>query len=546
MSTVPSPLAVFATTSNPADDTAIFGLKVAVRGFFRALLKHGPFTTVNFYGQFSSPGSLLERWQSVLELDAAAMDKVRLLPLEFLPEHLGAGEVSVLHRGDPRIEGLVNCRNAAGGPHLAAVTGTTHSLNRADEYASYLQHLLLGSSGREAVVCTSTDAKKVLNTIYDALAEAFPQLAGCTRPDTPVIPLGVEEPVHVMDRQQARSVLSLDDQEVAITYIGRLHSLVKGDLRPTIRTFARVLAKHPRARLFLAGGVADKDKGELEMLLADARGCGCSQAVQLMPNIEEKNKQRLLAASDIFISPVDNFQETFGLSIVEAMMHGLPVIATDWGGYRDLVIHGETGFLVPSRRLPYPESDGFFCMGMGYVPFALTQCVSLDQDSMDQFLENLVVHPELRNTMGARGKERARQFAWPRVISQHMDLWGGMLRRPVVPGHFLNLPQARVFRSYPSHEIDLEMKWALRETQQGDVRLPMPHPWIQQILNKQLLQGILKGIYAQGPSSIAELGALLNVDTNPLRLPLAYLIKHGVLVAAKGSGTPSLGDAPVA
>ena len=46
--------------------------------------------------------------------------------------------------------------------------------------------------------------------------------------------------------------------------------------------------------------------------------------------------------ADVFVSPSDNIQETFGLSVIEAMASGLPVIVSDWDGYRDTVVDGVT------------------------------------------------------------------------------------------------------------------------------------------------------------------------------------------------------------
>src|SRR6516164_5936950 len=62
-------------------------------------------------------------------------------------------------------------------------------------------------------------------------------------------------------------------------------------------------------------------------------------------------------AADIFASLSDSIQETFGLVIVEAMASGLPVVASDWDGYRDLVADGETGFLVPTSMVRGGTAD---------------------------------------------------------------------------------------------------------------------------------------------------------------------------------------------
>ena len=75
----------------------------------------------------------------------------------------------------------------------------------------------------------------------------------------------------------------------------------------------------------------------------------------------ERRKKLALAAADLFCSPADNLQETFGLSVLEAMASSLPVVASDWNGYRDLVLHGRTGWLVPCRDLlqVQPQPDGW-------------------------------------------------------------------------------------------------------------------------------------------------------------------------------------------
>jgi len=54
---------------------------------------------------------------------------------------------------------------------------------------------------------------------------------------------------------------------------------------------------------------------------------------------------QILAGSDIFVLP--STKEAFPLVVLEAMSHGKPVVATDCGGTKEMVVEGETGFVVP-------------------------------------------------------------------------------------------------------------------------------------------------------------------------------------------------------
>ena len=96
--------------------------------------------------------------------------------------------------------------------------------------------------------------------------------------------------------------------------------------------------------------------------------------------------QHLYARAAVVACP--SRREGFGVACLEAMAHARPVVATDVGGLRDLVVDGATGLVVPPR----------------------------DPAALRHALERLLGDAALRRRLGAAGRERARQhFSWETV-----------------------------------------------------------------------------------------------------------------------------------
>ena len=108
---------------------------------------------------------------------------------------------------------------------------------------------------------------------------------------------------------------------------------------------------------------------------------------------EREDIPALLASMDIFCLP--SWREGMPRSIIEAMMMGLPVVATNIRGSREEVVAGETGFLVPVK----------------------------DIDRLHEKLEYLVNNPKVREEMGQSGRVRAmRLYDEGVVINRQLDL----------------------------------------------------------------------------------------------------------------------------
>jgi glycosyltransferase involved in cell wall biosynthesis len=193
------------------------------------------------------------------------------------------------------------------------------------------------------------------------LAEAARRLGAH---DVRVIPSGVDLPAEVGEEAQPPEVL----------YAGRL-SAEKGVLD--------LVQAADGIPLVVAGD------GPLRGRVPGTRG--------FVPHDE---LQGLYARAAVVACP--SHREGFGVACLEAMAHGRPVVAGDVGGLRDLVVDGETGYLVPPRDVPALRSA----------------------------LERLLADRDLRRRLGAAGRERAgRHFSWDTVTTATLAVYEEALSR---------------------------------------------------------------------------------------------------------------------
>ncbi|CAB3786930.1 glycosyltransferase family 4 protein [Paraburkholderia fynbosensis] len=189
-----------------------------------------------------------------------------------------------------------------------------------------------------------------------------------------------------MDRAAAREALGWRQDEFTVLQLGRLvqrkgiDNVVRGVgvLKQAFGAFAR---------LYVVGGNSNSPNElatpEIARLRSIARECGVADQTTFVGRRGRAQLRHFYSAADVFVTTP--WYEPFGITPVEAMACGTPVIGADVGGIRYSVAHGQTGFLVPPRD-----------------PAALA--ARLDQLRRD---------PELARRMGEAGLARAHaQFTW--------------------------------------------------------------------------------------------------------------------------------------
>lgn len=200
-----------------------------------------------------------------------------------------------------------------------------------------------------------------------------------------VIPNGVDTGVFRPEpdvRHRVRAELGFAPDDIVIGNIGRLH-VSKGVLM-LLKVFEQLRAQNPKLRLLLCG------PGPLRRRIA-ARTASYSEQVRLLPAQAFDRVPAILNALDVFALP--SFGEAFGISLLEAMACGVPGVALDRWGVKDLVQSGETGFLVATRT------------------------------EFRERLAQLAVDHDLRLKMGQAARLRAERFSWQGVSEQTVSFY---------------------------------------------------------------------------------------------------------------------------
>jgi glycosyltransferase involved in cell wall biosynthesis len=344
----------------------------------------------------------------------------------------------VLYRPDQILGGLARLR-LRGGMGWFSLCGVTHTLATPWTLEAIADLMTAPVAPWDALICTSTVAVDVVETVLDAQGDYLAWRLGCPKPrpviQLPVIPLGVhcDDFAFTADaRSHARTSLGMADDEVAVLFAGRLSVNGKAHPHSMYAALEAVAQTTGRPLSIIHAGQFFNAATEQMFLSAVAEFCPSVRAIFVDGKDAEKYREAWRAA-DIFMSLSDSIQETFGLTPIEAMAAGLPVLVTDWNGYKDTVRDGVDGFRV-ATWVPAPGTGGIMALQfesgrIGYEAY-LSQAstsVSVDMEMLLDRLTALVLGQDLRRRMGAAGQERARHtFDWSVVYRQYQQLWADL------------------------------------------------------------------------------------------------------------------------
>lgn len=223
-------------------------------------------------------------------------------------------------------------------------------------------------------------------SVSSRLADRLAREVGFPRDRIRTIRNGVDgRRFEAISRAAAREAIGVKPTDLLIGTVGRLVAVK--DHETLLEALAVLARKVNRLQAVVVGD------GPLLDLLARRRSeLGLDGVVRFLRHRDDVEK--VLGALDIFV--LSSVSEGLPNTILEAMAAGLPVVATDVGGVGEMVVHGETGLLVP------PGSPG----------------------RLSDALLGLVANPAARTRLGATARRRVQtQFGLHRMVSEYQSLY---------------------------------------------------------------------------------------------------------------------------
>lgn len=273
----------------------------------------------------------------------------------------------IIHLHEPFAPMLpVSVLNASGSPNV----GTFHASGR--------RSLVYAVSRRLARWLAKRLTERI--AVSEAAAQFVRRYIGG---EYTIIPNGVDTQVF---RPDLPLVDMWNDQRPNVLFVGRFGEPRKG-FPVLFDAWEDVRAERPDARLLVVG------RGDPEPFRKRAAEMQWDN-VHFVGGITSEMLPRYYRTANVFCAPSTG-QESFGIVLVEAMSSGTPVVASDIGGYRQVLHHRQEGLLVPPRQ-----------------PKALAAA-----------LLHVLNNPELQQTMGRAGRLTAQQYAWEGITERVIEVY---------------------------------------------------------------------------------------------------------------------------
>lgn len=485
--------------------------------------------------------------------------------LRWIPAHNShsLSKPGTLYKPDPLITQLAWQRRY-GNQQAYSLCGITHTLASKEVMAGIGDLLIAPVEAWDAIICTSQTTKTTIERLLETQADYLAQRIG-VKPDhkiqLPVIPLGVDcdafpqEQTAKNIRQQLRQELGIGANDLVVLFVGRLIFHAKAHPVPMYLAVEKAAQTTKTKVHLIQAGWFEEQQQEFSF-----KQCAALLSPSVNPIFidgrQSNIREAIWSVADIFISLADNIQETFGLTPIEAMAAGLPVVVSDWNGYQETVRDGVDGFRIPTLMPPtgcgldfaasYDDNSLNYSTYIGHISLI----TAVDIDACAQALSSLFNQPELRQRMGENARKRARQiYDWSIIIPAYENLWEELTElrlqattttpiNSAIPPHPLCDDPCRLLSHYPTKILSNEQVLTIGDMAKPERLEMLRNIWMTNFgasmrSQTEIIEKILATIAQTGSLTVGEILNRYDGSDPTARIylsrTLVYLLKFDIL-----------------
>jgi starch synthase len=386
---------------------------------------------------------------------------------------------ALLNLPHPELAREARLRNFIGS-QTYALCGLTHTISSREVLDGVAALATAPVKTWDALICTSKAVHDALSAVLDQTEQELRDRIGAsrfTRPMMPILPLGTHARRFArspIDRKRWREQLGIEEATVTVLFFGRLSFHAKASPLQLAQAAELAAGRGTRRYAIIWCGWFNDDH-QRRVFMQTAKGMAPSVAFHHVDGRDENARFSIWSAADIFCSLSDNIQESFGLTVIEAMAAELPVVASNWNGYREAIEHGVNGVLIDSYLPRVSLADAAYRYMSGTDTYdtyigGLSQFCMVDVEQVAQWFERLAVDEPMRRKFAAAARRTVEEkFDWKELLPRYGELWREQIERierarredpqasvPSKPG----LDPAATFSGFPSHRLTGETQLA--------------------------------------------------------------------------------------
>ncbi len=469
-------------------------------------------------------------------------------------------EASLLYYPGPGLGQLARHRSYFG-DNAWSLCGITHTTASAASMDAIADVLVSRTREWDGLICPSTAVKRHVLNVIDAQKEYLGREIGATKftvPQMPVIPLGIHLDDFVFSdhvRDTSRQSLNIEKGAIVFLYVGRLSFHAKAHPLQMYKALELAAKNTSKNLVLIECGWFANDYIQQAFSNAAREICPSVKVINL-DGRQPAEREKAWSSADIFCSLSDNIQETFGIVPLEGMAASLPVVVSDWNGYKDTVEDGVEGFRIPTIG-PEPGLEGDLAYRHDleidtydmYCGFS-SSFVGVSNQSLTEAFSRLIEDRNLRLSMGAAGRHKIKtQYDWCHIIKSYEDFWDelGNLRDHNKKmtnqdhGAMKQLPPNRLdptiaFSHYPTENLDLNTHLSLISSDKKSA-IDMVNAYRELVLvnyvnelmpSPEMVSDLINNS-SENPVSVKEiLNTIDPASRYPAQRSLTWLIKLGV------------------